>query len=292
MACFSRETYGAIFDAHVHTCFDLHDGLITPKQMVELTRARGFNWVLAMNHDTVLGTGRVRRLARERGLPCIVGVEVSTFYNHILAYGVQEWPWRANAWDPETCIDRLREQDCAIFLSHPYLNPFNGRWTPDVVERLDIDGLEWVNASNSIRNKKVPAWFPKCPPGRRIAGTDAHSPAAFGYAYTQVATASDNPDDLVAAMKKGRCRPGGQYVPLAVMGGEQFYIAVKNKIIKKINVDGKLIDVHEEIPGSKAPEGFPPENTVPLKEIKARMKPVALAWKERVLEKPRRFSWS
>ena len=86
------EKFGALFDAHIHMYFDLNGGMLSPRDVVNCTLKKGFNWVLAMTHDTVYGANKVQKLAKEKELPCIVGIEVSTSYNHLLAYGVQEWP--------------------------------------------------------------------------------------------------------------------------------------------------------------------------------------------------------
>lgn len=288
---FPRERFGALFDAHVHTCFDLHDGLLTPSELAALTAQHGFTWVLAMNHDTMRGVHRVKRAARDRGLPCLTGIEVSTMYNHVLGYGVQEWNLRDNAWDPEVVIEKLREQDCAIFLAHPCNNPCNGHWTPDVAVRLDIDGVEWNNASNSILNRKTERAFATFPPGRRIAGTDAHTRHVFGHAYTQVATASTDPDDLVAAMKRGRCAPRGRLVPLVSVGLEQLKLVVKNKVVKHTNVDGTWTRTVDQDPRSVAPDGFPPANSLSSNALKAHVKPAAIAWRDELLQKQARLDW-
>jgi predicted metal-dependent phosphoesterase TrpH len=285
------EIFGALFDAHVHTCYDLHDGLLTPEELVALNKRHGFNWVLAMNHDTMRGFTKVQRLAKANDFPCINGIEISTTFNHILAYGIQEWPYRSFAWDPETVIDHLRDQDCAIFLAHPCNNPWNGRWTPEIARRLDVDGIEWNNASNSILNKKTATLFDTFPKGRRIAGTDAHTPYTFGHAYTQVATTSSNPDDLVSAMKHGRCTPRGRYVPLVCVGIEQLIIVLKNKVIGYVNVDGKWFKTVQQEPGSIAPEGFPAANILDEKKLKVLTKPFATTWRKIILKKPPRLDY-
>ncbi|MFX0103129.1 MAG: PHP-associated domain-containing protein, partial [Candidatus Hodarchaeota archaeon] len=240
------EQYGALFDAHIHMYFDLNGGMLSPQDVVRCTLKKRFNWVLAMTHDTTYGAEKVQKLAKEKGLPCIVGIEVSTSYNHLLAYGVQEWPYFRDVWDPEFAIEKLREQDCAIFVSHPCNSTFNGRWTPDIVHKLDVDGVEWINASSLFLNKRTREMYANCPEGRKIAGTDAHSTAMFGFAFTQVDVNSTDPDDLVAAMKKGKCYPRGGYVPLTHILVEQLY-GIKKKVLKRFKYEGKWITPYRDI---------------------------------------------
>lgn len=264
------EEYGALFDAHVHTYFDYHDGLITPRQLIRSTKKKGFNYVCAMAHDTVLGTKKIARMAKEEGLCCIPGIEVSTIYNHILAFGVQEWPYRRNVLDPETAIEYLREQDCAVFLAHPYSNPHEGLWTPEIVKRLDIDGIEWTNGTIYHQNMKTHRVYRHVPKGRRIAGTDAHVPAVFGYAFTQVRVNSRDPDDVVAAMKRGQCKAYSHNVPLHRSLYMVIKAVAKNSIIRRRCVEGRYVIPEGDHPGSIVPE--------PIKSSKE--------WRREILKKP------
>ena len=34
---------------------------------------------------------KIKKLAKEESLPTLPGIEIATGYNHILAYGIQEW---------------------------------------------------------------------------------------------------------------------------------------------------------------------------------------------------------
>ena len=222
------EDYGAIFDAHVHTYFDFHDGRISPRDLVRGTLKWGFNWVNAMAHDTIRGVERIKKIAREFDLPVIPAMEVSTGYNHLLAYGVQEWKFAKDCWDPEIVIERLRDQDCAIFVAHPGINPYQGLWTPEIVKRLDVDGIEWFNGSNYTKNLITHNKFRNYPKGK-IGGTDAHHVSQMGFTFTQVDVNSTDPDDLVAALKKGRCRPGGRGVPIQRFLAWNVYVIAKRK---------------------------------------------------------------
>jgi len=242
---YAIDKYGAVFDAHVHTYFDYHDGLISPSELISLTKRNHFNWVLAMAHDTVRGAVIIKRLAKENGLPCIAGMEVSTIHNHFLAYGVQEWPYCRDSLTPEDAVDHLRAQGCAIFISHPFANARGkkknpvGTWTPDILKRLDFDGIEWFNAQSYIFNKKTQEVYKNMPKGRRIAGSDVHHPLSFGYAYTQVDMNSTDPDELVSAMKKGKCTPYGRDVPPYIALRTSLASIFRNQILKRRKVEGR-----------------------------------------------------
>ena len=234
------EDFGAVFDAHVHTYFDFHDGMISPRDLVKYSRKWGFNWINAMAHDTIRGLSRIKKIARENNMPVIPSMEVSTGFNHLLAFGVQEWKLAKDSWSPEEIIERLRSQDCAIFASHPAINPFQGYWTPEIIERLDLDGIEWLNGSNTFLNKITRKKFANYPKGK-IGGSDAHHVSQMGYSYTQVGVNSEDPDDLVSALKKGKCQPRGNYVPLHRIGAWEVYINLKRHFFPSFQIENRWI---------------------------------------------------
>jgi hypothetical protein len=186
-------------------------------------------------------------------------MEVSTIYNHFLAYGVQEWPYCRDSITPEEAIDHLRAQDCAIYISHPYANPRGtknpgGVWTPNILKRLDFDGIEWFNAQSYVLNKKTQRIYKNIPRGRRIAGTDAHHPLAFGYAYTQVDINSENPDDLVSAMQKGKCTPYGRDVPPYIAVYTSMDSISRNFLIRRRLIEGRWTKAMGDRVGSIKPD--------------------------------------
>ncbi len=207
-----------------------------------------------MAHDTIVGTIKISKLAKERRMPCVPAIEVSTVYNHILGYGVQEWPYRRDCLDPDFAIERLREQDCAVFLSHPYSDPHHaGLWVPEIVKRLDIDGIEWTNATGYYHNKKTHKTYALFPKGRRIAGSDAHTFSVYGSAFTQVNVNSEDPDDLVAAMKKGKNKAYSYSTPPHKALSMIFKSVPWNYVIRRRFIEGRWVVPKGDRPGSLVP---------------------------------------
>jgi hypothetical protein len=255
------DKYGAVFDAHVHTYFDFHDGRMSPEQLVKTTLKWGFNWVNAMSHDTIRGFPRIQRIAKDYNLPCVPAMEISTGYNHLLAFGVQEWKYAKDSWDPEFVIKELRKQGCAIYLSHPTLSPWRGPWTPEIAKRLDVDGIEWNNASGQILNRKTYRQF-KYYPKARIAGTDAHHQSNMGFAFTQVNVNSTNNDDLVQALRKGKCRPGGRYIPIHRVAGAAIISLIRKGLKINFPIEGKSIRPNFGKMGWQPAEIFSPDRWI------------------------------
>jgi predicted metal-dependent phosphoesterase TrpH len=252
------EKFGAVFDAHVHTYFDFHDGNISPKDLVKWSRKWHFNWINAMAHDTLRGVGKIQREAKKYGMPVLPSMEISTGFNHILAYGVSEWGWAKDQWDPLDVIDKLRAQDAAIYLSHPAINPYSGYWTPEIVKRMDVDGIEWINGSNTVLNRITHKLFQNYPKGK-IGGSDAHHPSQMGFTCTQVDINSNDVDDLVHALQKGQCYPRGGYVPIHRLGIWNAYILLKRKFFPSFYYEGHWIEPKYEPMGEFPPYHFNPE---------------------------------
>ncbi len=243
---FPISKFGAIFDAHTHSYFDFHDGRLSPKMIVKCARKRRFNWICGMTHDKMYGMHRLKVAAQDAGFPFLSALEISTNYNHILAYGIQEWRWAHDCWDPEVVIERLREQGCAVYASHPPVSPYwdGGPWN-NLVHELDFDGIEWINAMQSVINWKTWHMFRDYPKGR-IGGSDAHGSSCFGDAFTQIPTTSVDPDDLVTQLRRGRCRPGGSYTPPNRLLTASLSLEIWHKTVRKMEVEGRWIKEHWE----------------------------------------------
>ncbi len=248
---FSLSKYGAIFDAHTHSYFDFHDGRLSPTMIVKCARKRGFNWICGMTHDKMYGMPRLKAAAQEAGFPFLPALELSTNYNHILGYGVQEWHWAKDCWDPDIVIERLREQGCAIYASHPPVSPNRdgGPWN-NLVHELDFDGIEWINTTQFIANWKT--WRMLCNyPKGRIGGSDAHDTSTFGDAFTQVQSTSEDPDDIVSELRRGHCRPYGRVISLGLIFGTTVLLELWHRTVCKMKVEGRWIEEHWERRGQQ-----------------------------------------
>src|SRR3972149_7330762 len=195
-------------DLHVHTVYS-RDSLITPEDLVFYAKKRGLTAVAVTDHDRVDGAIKI---ARETDFLIIPGIEVSSRNGHIVALNVQEPVPRGLSAD-ET-VDRIHEAGGLAVACHPYAL-FKGSLGKHASGRFDA--VETVNASavpfnRSVRRaEEVAAQF-KLP---RVAGTDAHYAPAIGYAYTLV-DAEASVDAVVRAIAKGKCKPFGKPVPLAL----------------------------------------------------------------------------
>jgi len=79
-------------DLHMHTTFS--DGTYTPEELLDHAKEVGLNIISITDHDTLTSTEDVRKMAAERKITLIPGIEFSTIHKeisiHILGYFVDQ----------------------------------------------------------------------------------------------------------------------------------------------------------------------------------------------------------
>ena len=85
----------AAYDLHIHSGYS-SDGELPVAAIVGLCAARGLDAFSLTDHNSVRGVGEAARLARERGIGFVPGIEIDCNYRgtdlHLLGYGVD---WRS-----------------------------------------------------------------------------------------------------------------------------------------------------------------------------------------------------
>ncbi len=195
-------------DLHMHTHYS-SDATTTLRQVVQYAKKRGLDGVAITDHDTLLGA---LRLARQRDLLVIPGMEIETTKGHILAMDIGEH--FGEALDTEltfsTVIEKIHEADGTAVVAHPASMLKSGLGNK-ILSETDIDAIEVVNSAAfpfflSTRLSRRLAKQLKLP---QTAGSDSHHPQEIGKAYTLV-DADSNVDDVIEAIKKGKTVPCGK----------------------------------------------------------------------------------
>lgn len=79
-----------MIDLHIHS--DCSDGTLSPEALVARAHQLGIRALALTDHDTVAGNARAVEAGKERGLPVLPGIEISTQWQgltfHLLGYGV------------------------------------------------------------------------------------------------------------------------------------------------------------------------------------------------------------
>jgi predicted metal-dependent phosphoesterase TrpH len=164
---------------HSHTIFS-KDSLTSPEKLLETCRKKGIHRIVITDHNTIAGAIRAHELDPKMA---IIGEEIMTTRGEILAAFVKEEI--PPGLQPQEVINRLREQDAFISVSHPFDRWRSGHWLKDDLIEITplIDAIEIFNARCMLPvfNKEAAEYARQY----NLAGTvgsDAHSAMEIGKA--------------------------------------------------------------------------------------------------------------
>jgi predicted metal-dependent phosphoesterase TrpH len=191
-------------DLHMHTHYS-EDSTNTLKDVIRAAREQGLNAVAITDHETTMGA---QRLAKQKKLLVIPGIEIETRRGHVLGLNVKE-PIASKLALIET-TEKIHESGGIAVIAHPatFLKTGLGQ----IVEiGSGVDAVEVINSASF-------PFFVSTYLARRLsrrlglpetAGSDAHYPNEIGRAYTLV-EANSNLDDIIEAIRKGETVPIGR----------------------------------------------------------------------------------
>jgi len=156
------------------------DSLLKPQQLIEHCARIGIDRVAITDHNSIEGALAAYTLAPER---VIVGEEIETTQGELLGYFMSEWVPPGLA--PMQAIERLRDQDALISVSHPFDRTRSANWSEEQLARIApyIDAIEVFNARclTNAPNHKA-AVFAQQQGLLGTVGSDAHSLVEVGRA--------------------------------------------------------------------------------------------------------------
>ena len=193
-------------DLHCHSFFS-GDGVSSPEKLIESARKKGLHGFAITDHNTCDAVNYMidKGLMNEEGTPIdgflvIPGVEVTTDEGHLLCIGAT-LPNLKGTPAAEVC-KLIHDAGGLAIPPHPY-DLFRAGIRQNVLETLEIDGLEVFNAATTLKRYNRQAFeyaeMRKLP---MTAGSDAHHEAAIGTAYTILHTTDFTVKGLVAQIIK------------------------------------------------------------------------------------------
>ncbi len=188
----------------MHTCYSA-DATTTLKEVVYYAKERGLDGVAVTDHDTIIGA---LRLAKQKQIIAIPGIEINTLNGHVLALNVTK-PIARNRDLIET-VEKIRELGGIAALAHPSVI-LKGGAAYKACSASNIDAVEIINSAafpfflSTYLNRRLAKRL-RLP---EIAGSDAHHPQEIGKAYT-IISADSNLDDIIEALRKGKTVPFGK----------------------------------------------------------------------------------
>ena len=185
--------------AELHNHSVESDGSMTPGELMEWAEEHSYEVIALTDHNTCSGHQKARKAIQEKNLSVslLEGVEVTTFYGHILPLGMKH---RVAFSDldpgaPEGFLKKLRaEGAAAIGLAHPFClgRPVAAgcRFDMDIHDWDAVDYIEVFNTSAGTgaraemimgNEKALDLWEEKALEGHRLAavtGKDIHGKPA------------------------------------------------------------------------------------------------------------------
>lgn len=205
--------------AELH-CHTLHsDGAMEPETLAAQGTNASFGALALTDHNTASARSAYAAAAQRRGLVPIAGVELTTFFGHVLVWGAAEAPdWRfLGASDLGPALKTLGHRDqLVIGAAHPFRpgNPFctGCHWDYDVPFD-DLDCLEvWSGLDPDLEptnHQALALWTDLLNQGIALtptAGRDWHrpDPAPGLRSATLLGVSEPSPEACLDALRAGR----------------------------------------------------------------------------------------
>ncbi len=164
-------------ELHCHTCYS-NDSLMLPPRLLEVAARKGIDRIAITDHNTIAGALRAKDLDPER---VIVGEEIRTTKGELLGYFLREEI--PAGLSPQETIERLRDQDAVISVSHPFDPTRGGAWSREDLDAILplVDAIEVFNARTvSARPNQEASRLALARSIPGTAGSDAHAYSEIG----------------------------------------------------------------------------------------------------------------
>lgn len=200
-------------DGHSHTMWS-GDATTTPDELVAAIPNSGVDVLCITDHNSIEGALRFAA-SGELGIPVIVGEEVKTTAGELIGLFLTERvPFGLK---PAEAVEAIRRQGGLVYVPHPF-DSLRHCMTQDALYGLARDGgldvIETLNAKTSLQSSNArAAAFAEEFDLAAAGGSDAHVPAAFGAAYSEVADAADvtTAVGLLAALRGPNAKVAGAF---------------------------------------------------------------------------------
>ena len=185
-----------------------------PREVYELAKGRGMDFVTITDHDTIAGALELDSLA-----DTFISEELTVWFRdepqavHVLCYGItpDDHGWlQAHNHDVDACAAYLHEREIACALAHPFYAveaPLTPRHRRRLAELFPI----WETRNGSrAKELNLPAFiYIETHGGTGIGGTDDHAGVDIGRTYTQTPPAA-SPAEFLGHLRAGRASGHGE----------------------------------------------------------------------------------
>jgi glycosyltransferase involved in cell wall biosynthesis/predicted metal-dependent phosphoesterase TrpH len=184
-----------------------------PREVYELAKRRGMDFVTITDHDTIAGVLEIADHA-----DVFISEELTAHFRgepqsvHVLCYDISpddhEW-LQAHRGDVEVCAAYMYERDIVCALAHPYYTvaaPLSARHRRRLAHLFDV--WEVRNGARSRELNRPAATYIAARDGAGIGGSDDHAGVDIGRTWTE-APAARTPREFLGAVRAGEVTARG-----------------------------------------------------------------------------------
>jgi predicted metal-dependent phosphoesterase TrpH len=191
-------------DLHVHSSHSV-DGRSSVESLAARAVALGLGGLALTDHNTVAGHGALAELrSRYPSLLLLAGVEISTDLGHVLGIGVGGVPPTRPSFS--SALAWVRDQGGVPIVAHPFRRPHGaGPALPAGPVAIEV-----VNGHTRTSSNARAAELARRVGGPTTGGSDAHSSAELGRAWTEFPDDCTSPERVLDSLRRGATEPGGR----------------------------------------------------------------------------------
>ncbi|MGH7966625.1 MAG: CehA/McbA family metallohydrolase [Candidatus Binatia bacterium] len=212
-----------LVDFHVHTTRGSADSNLDPFALVDQAQKINLDAVCITEHDHLWTDSKIDDYARERGVTLLRGIEVTTEWGHVGAFGLDQYVGGIYK------VKELRRviDDVGGFLiaNHPFRYKLDPRFqfihktlpidandpasATAAMEVLQyVDAIEVVNGACSEQENLFAHAVAQHLGRKGVGGSDSHSASSLGCAVTVLERKVSTVRELIDELKAGRYSPG------------------------------------------------------------------------------------
>ncbi len=194
-----------LIDLHIHTRHGSSCSVLHTKDLVRRAKEMHLDAICITDHNTVKAVDRIKKVGKDNGLIVLGGMEVRSREGDILVFGLQEPPACMIA--ARDLLELIKRDGGASIVAHPFRcsAPSLGR---KIFEIQGFDAIEVLNGNSSSEENRMAQEVAQKLQLPGTGGSDSHSKERVGkYATEFEADSIRNEQELIAALKSGRCKP-------------------------------------------------------------------------------------
>lgn len=185
-------------DPHIHSVYS-GDSESQINDILKYSSKIGLDAIALSDHNTVKGSKIAIERSKNMDLLVIPSIEISSYYGHILGFGVSEQiPRDLSAIET---VERIHDAGGLAIIPHPYSFYRHGLFTK-IDDDLSVDGVETKNARYIIGYSNNHAReLAKKRNLATLGSSDAHFISGIGNCYTEI-DCDCSVDDIMESVRK------------------------------------------------------------------------------------------